>query len=212
MTMLLGRKIGMTQIYDDKGVIVPVTVIQAGPCKVLQVKNAEKDGYAAVQLGIGDVKPARRKKPEIGHCKAASCAPKRFIREMRLDADSEHNVGDELTVELFEEIKYVDVVGTTKGKGFAGVMKRHGFKGMPASHGTERMHRHGGSISVAPGATGRSIKKGKRMAGHMGHVRCSTQSQALIAIDRDNNLLLVKGSVPGPRNSYVVVSQAVKKN
>ena len=212
MAMLLGKKIGMTQIYDENGVSVPVTVIQAGPCTVLQVKTEESDGYAAIQLGFGDMKRIRRKQPQIGHCKAADTTPKRFVREVRLNGKSEYKPGDELTVSIFEEIKYVDVAGTTKGKGFAGGMKRHGFKGQLASHGTERKHRSPGSISVAPGATGRSIKKGKKMAGHMGCVCCTSRNHAVVGIDVDNNLLLVTGSVPGARSGYVTVSQARTKS
>ena len=210
--MLLGKKIGMTQVFDESGATVPVTVIQAGPCTVLQVKDVDKDGYAALQLGFEEVKTSRRKKPQIGHCKTAGCAPQRFVREMRIVGECEHQVGEELTVEIFENVKYVDVIGTSKGKGFAGVMKRYGFKGLGASHGTERKHRSPGSISGAPGATGRSVKKGKRMAGHMGHVRCCSRNNVVVGVDRDNNLLLVKGAIPGPRNGYVVVAQAKTKN
>lgn len=211
MAMLLGKKIGMTQIYGDNGDAVPVTVIQAGPCTILQVKTKETDGYCGLQMGYDDIKPSRRKKPQIGHTKKAGSVPMRFVREWRLADEVDKAVGDKLTVELFDEVKYVDVIGTTKGKGFAGVVKRHGFKGQLASHGVERKHRSPGSISVAPGACGRSIKKGKRMAGHMGNVRCTTRNHPLVGIDKENNLLLVKGSIPGPCNGYVMVSQSKTK-
>jgi large subunit ribosomal protein L3 len=209
---LLGKKLGMTRIYDDKGVVTPVTVIQAGPCTVMQVKTTETDGYNAVQLGFEQVKRSRRKKPQIGHAKKAHTDCKVFIREVCLDATPEQQVGDELTVDLFQEIKFVDVIGTTKGKGFAGVVKRHGFKGQPASHGVERKHRSPGSIGVVSGNTGRSIKKGKKMGGHMGHVRRTTRNHVVVGLDQENNLILVKGPIPGPRNGYVVVSQAKTKS
>ncbi|MBN1437578.1 MAG: 50S ribosomal protein L3 [Sedimentisphaerales bacterium] len=213
MTMLLGKKVGMTRVYDDNGTIVPVTVIQAGPCAVLQVKTVETDGYAAVQMGYDDVKKSRQQKPAIGHCKAAEAKPKRFVREMRLSEDSDQYApGQKLTVESFADVKYVDVVGTSKGKGYAGVVKRHGFKGQLASHGVERKHRSPGSISVAPGADGRSIKKGKKMAGHLGCVRCTSRNLDLVEVDTENNLLLVAGAVPGPRNGYVVISSARTKS
>ncbi|MHC4570862.1 MAG: 50S ribosomal protein L3 [Planctomycetota bacterium] len=214
MTMLLGRKVGITQMYDDAGKLLPVTVIQAGPCTVMQVKMAETDGYNAVQLGYDDVKPSRRKNPQIGHAKRANSVPKRFVKEMRLpnDTELEYKVGDSLTVSVFAESKYVDVVGTNKGKGFAGVMKRHGFHGFPASHGTERKHRAPGSISsfASDAGHGGSPKKGKKMAGHMGNCRVTTKNHSLVAIDEEKDLLVVKGSVPGPPGGYVVVRSAKK--
>ena len=211
--MLLGKKIGMTQIYDDKGNVVPVTVIQAGPCRVMQVKTEQQDGYWALQLGFEDVKRSRQKKPAIGHARKADSVAKRFVREVRMDEAGEDEIGADLTVKLFEDTKYVDISGTTKGCGFAGVMKRHGFKGMPASHGTERKHRHPGGIGSNSGSagTGRGIRKGKKMAGHMGHVRCTTRNHQVMGIDEENNLLWVKGPVAGPRNGYVMVSQAKTK-
>jgi large subunit ribosomal protein L3 len=212
--MLLGRKVGITQMYDDAGKLLPVTVIQAGPCTVMQVKMAETDGYNAVQLGYDDVKPSRRKNPQIGHAKRANSVPKRFVKEMRLpnDTELEYKVGDSLTVSVFAESKYVDVVGTNKGKGFAGVMKRHGFHGFPASHGTERKHRAPGSISsfASDAGHGGSPKKGKKMAGHMGNCRVTTKNHSLVAIDEEKDLLVVKGSVPGPPGGYVVVRSAKK--
>ncbi|HUV41284.1 MAG TPA: 50S ribosomal protein L3 [Sedimentisphaerales bacterium] len=206
--MLLGKKVGMTQVYDSNGGLQPVTVIQAGPCCVLSVKSADKEGYAAVQMGFDDVKESRRKKPEIGHASKANTVPKRFVREMRISGSEEGcKVGDLLTVAGFSETKYVDVVGTSKGKGFAGVMKRHGFGGFPASHGTERRHRAPGSICAYASNRGHGakLKKGKRMAGHMGNAQVTIKNHRLVAIDADKNLLVVKGSVPGPAGGYVIV-------
>jgi large subunit ribosomal protein L3 len=209
--MLLGKKVGMTQIYDDAGRIMPVTVIQAGPCTVTQVKTEEIDGYKAVQVGFDDVKKSRRKKPAIGHAKKAGDEPKRFIREFRLEGQkADYKMGEKVTVQVFADVKYVDVIGTSKGKGFAGVMKRHGFGGMPASHGTERKHRSPGSIASHATDRGHSgkIKKGKRMAGHMGNVRVTSKNHALVGIDAEKNLLVVKGSVPGPASGYVIVKKS----
>jgi large subunit ribosomal protein L3 len=209
--MLLGKKVGMTQIYDDAGRIVPVTVIQAGPCTVTQVKTEETDGYKAVQMGFDDVKKSRRKKPAIGHAKKAGDEPKRFIREFRLEGlKADYKIGEKVTVQAFADVKYVDVIGTSKGKGFAGVMKRHGFGGMPASHGTERKHRSPGSIASHATDRGHSgkIKKGKRMAGHMGDARVTSKNHALVSVDAEKNLLVIKGSVPGPASGYVIVKQS----
>lgn len=215
MVMLLGRKIGMTQVFDEAGRLLPVTVIQAGPCTVMQVKDSEKDGYQAVQLGYDDVKPIRRKKPQLGHAKKANDVPKKFVREMRLagDAESEYKSGDKVTVSVFAEAKSVDIAGTSKGKGYAGVMKRHGFGGFPASHGTERKHRAPGSISsfASDAGHGGNLKKGKRMSGHMGHERVTTKNHDVVSIDKEKNLLVVKGSVPGPAGGYVIVKSSQKK-
>jgi large subunit ribosomal protein L3 len=214
MAMLLGRKVGMTQVYDESGRLLPVTVIQAGPCAIMQVKTSETDGYNAVQLGYDDVKPSRQKNPQIGHAQKADTVPKKFIKEMRLpdDIEAEYKVGDFITVLAFAEDKFIDVVGTSKGKGFAGVMKRHGFAGFPASHGTERKHRAPGSISSFASDAGHSggPKKGKKMAGHMGHSRVTTKNHSLVSIDEEKNLLVVKGSVPGPAGGYVIVRSAKK--
>jgi large subunit ribosomal protein L3 len=214
MAMLLGKKVGMTQVYDESGKLLPVTVIQAGPCSVMQVKTTKTDGYNAIQLGLDDIKQSRRKNPQIGHAKKANTVPKRFTREMRLPNEAElaYKVGESITVSAFAEDKYVDVVGTSKGKGFAGVMKRYGFKGFPASHGTERKHRAPGSQAgyATDRGHGGSIKKGKKMAGHMGNRRVTTKGHRLAAIDEKNNLLVVKGSVPGPAGGYVIVRSAKK--
>lgn len=173
MMMLLGKKIGMTQVYDEAGKMLPVTVIQAGPCAITQVKTLTSDGYNAIQLGYDDVKPSRRKEPQTGHTKKAGTSPKRFVKEMRLpkDAEPKYKAGDSLTVAIFAQTKDVDVIGTSKGKGFTGPMKRYGFGGMPASHGTERKHRSPGSQSGhgTDRGHGGNIKKGKKMGGHLGN-------------------------------------------
>ncbi len=208
---ILGKKIGMTQVYDDQGILQPVTVVQAGPCNVLQVKTTEADGYDALQLGFDDVKAHRATRPQIGHARKAKTAAKRFVREIRLDEASEDvELGQTITVEAFEGIGSVDVIGTTKGKGFAGVMKRHGFKGQLASHGVERKHRSAGAIAGhgTQLGTGPKLMKGKRMAGHMGNVRSTTRKHKLVKIDTENNLLLIKGSVPGAKGGYVMVCKS----
>jgi large subunit ribosomal protein L3 len=214
MAMLLGKKVGMTQVYDDSGRLLSVTVIQAGPCAVMQVKAVKTDGYNAVQLGYEDVKLSRRKKPQVGHAQKSDTAPKKFVREMRLPEDVEPDckLGDSLTVSVFADSKFVNVVGISKGKGFAGVMKRHGFHGFPASHGTERKHRAPGSISsfASDAGHGAGPKKGKKMAGHMGNRRVTTKNHSLVAIDKRNNLLIVKGSLPGPAGGYIIVRTANK--
>ena len=214
MAMLLGKKVGMTQVYDESGNLLPVTVIEAGPCAIMQVKTVETDGYNAVQLGFEEIKPSRRKDPQVGHAKKANTAPKKFVKEMRLpdNAKPEFKLGDSLTVSVFAEEKYVDVVGTSKGKGYAGVMKRHGFGGFPASHGTERKHRAPGS-QASHGTNrghGGNIKKGKRMAGRMGHCRITTKNHNLVSIDEEKNLIIVKGAVPGPAGGYVIINSAKK--
>ncbi len=211
---LLAKKVGMTRIINAAGDVTPVTVMQAGPCTVLQVKNKETDGYDALQFGFEDVKPHRSTKPHIGHAGKAGTGPKRSVRELRLDDESTLAAGDVVTVGIFEEseVKYVDVSGTTKGKGFAGGMKRWGFGGQLASHGVERKHRSPGSIGGhANLGTGRNIKKGKKMSGHMGSVRKTSRCLELVAVDKENNLLLVKGSVPGPNGGLLFVRQSKTK-
>jgi large subunit ribosomal protein L3 len=201
----------MTQVYDAAGFLLPVTVVQAGPCSVLQVKTVPTDGYNAVQLGFGDVKPHRATHPQIAHAAKAGCTPKKFVREFRLaEAPADLKPGATVTVEVFDGVGKVDVIGTSKGKGFAGVMKRHHFAGMPASHGTERKHRSPGSISAH--ATNRGyggdIKRGKRMAGHLGMDRCTNRDLKLVAIDKENHLLLIQGSVPGASGGFVMVRKS----
>jgi large subunit ribosomal protein L3 len=203
----------MTQVFEPSGQRVPVTLVEAGPCVVLQVKRTDSaDGYHAVQLGFDDVKPHRSTLAQIGHARKAQTAPKRFVREIRLTEAADKNVGDTVTVGLFTEadVKFVDVIGVTKGRGFAGVMKRYGFGGMPASHGTERKHRSPGSIAGRGQNRGTSgaLKKGKRMAGHMGNTRRTASCQALVGVDPEHNLMLIKGAIPGPNGGYVVVRKS----
>ena len=205
---ILGKKIGMTQVYDAGGSVQPVTVVVAGPCSVLQIKSAGSDGYDAVQLGFQDVKAHRAAKPQIGHAAKARTRAKKFVREVRLDGPAQDvQVGQDVTVEIFESVALVDVTGTSKGKGFAGVMKRHHFGGQPASHGTERKHRSPGSIGshASNAGSGPRLKKGKRMAGRMGGLRCTSRNHQLVSIDKDNNLLLIKGPVPGPKDGYLFI-------
>ncbi len=210
---LLGRKIGMTTVIGDKGVVEPVTVVKAGPCVVLQVKDAKTDGYDAIQLGFEDVKPHRSTKPLIGHAAKAGTGPKRASGEIRLAEPATAGPGDVVTVEAFasDEAIYVDVTGETKGRGFAGVMKRHNFGGKEASHGVERKHRSPGSIGGhANLGLGRGVKKGKRMAGHMGCVNRTIMALKVVSVDVDNDLMLIRGSVPGANGSLVTIRSTKK--
>lgn len=215
MTHLLGRKIGMTRYFTEDGKNVPVTVLEVGPCYVTQVKTADTDAYPAVQIGFDEIKPRRSTMPLIGHDAKAGVAPQRLHREFRLDSDEkagEYQLGQMLTVKDLEGVKFVDVIGTSKGKGFAGVMKRHNFAGQEASHGVERKHRSAGSIGGHGTNRGWSghIKKGKRMAGRLGGERVTVRSLDVVGMDADRNLLFVKGSVPGSNKSYVTVRPAVR--
>jgi large subunit ribosomal protein L3 len=205
---ILGAKLGMTQVWDNNRV-VPVTVVQAGPCVVTQVRTADKDGYAAVQLAYGAIDPRKANKPVSGHYGKAGVAPRRHLVELRTSDASEYELGSEVTVEAFEVGQPVDVTGRTKGKGFAGVVKRHGFAGLRASHGVERKHRSPGSIGGC--ATPGRVFKGVRMAGRMGGVRYTVQNLTIQAVDPENNLLLVRGAVPGPAGALVLVRSAAKK-
>jgi large subunit ribosomal protein L3 len=205
---LLGEKLGMTQIWDDAGRLVPVTVVKAGPCVVTQVRTPETDGYQGVQIAFGQVDPRKVTKPLAGHFAAAGVTPRRHITEVRTADAADYSLGQELTVELFEAGQKVDVMGTTKGKGTAGVMKRHGFKGLGASHGTQRKHRSPGSIGGC--ATPGRVFKGLRMAGRMGTDRQTTQNLTVHAVDAERGLLLIKGAVPGPRGGIVLVRTAAK--
>jgi len=210
---LLGKKIGMTRLFDDDGKNVPVTVIEVGPCYVSQIKTDETDGYDAIQIAYEDVRARNSTFPVIGHDAKAGVTPKRHHREVRMDADqvSEFEAGQALNVELFESIKFVDVTGTSKGKGYQGTMKRHGFKGQLASHGVERKHRSPGSIGGRSSNLGTGKpKKGIRMSGHMGHERSTVRSLPVIGIDKDKNLLLVKGPVPGPKQGLLMIREAVR--
>lgn len=210
MPAILGKKAGMTSVFDDQGRQVPVTVIEAGPCQVLQVKTTETDGYGAVQMGFEDRSARRASRPEVGHAKKVGATPKRFVREFRTDDLGGYEPGGTVTVADFEGVDLVDVVGVTKGRGFAGVMKRHGFAGQSASHGTQAKHRSAGSIGEGSGIPGRGVRKGKRMAGHMGHARRTVERLTVLKVDADANLLVVKGSVPGPNGGYVLVRNARK--
>jgi large subunit ribosomal protein L3 len=205
---VLGEKLGMTQVFDDEGRMVPVTVVQAGPCVVTKVRTAESDGYQAVQLGYGQIDPRKVNKPRTGHFEKAGVTPRRYIVELRTDDASEYNLGQEITVEVFEAGAKIDVTGTSKGKGTAGVMKRHGFKGLGASHGTQRKHRSPGSIGGC--ATPGRVFKGMRMAGRHGNARTTVQNLTVHAIDAEKGLLLIKGAIPGPNGGMVLVRTSVK--
>ena len=218
---LLGRKVGMTQVFDEAGAAIPVTVIEAGPCHVLQIRTADRDGYSSVQVGYLD-KPRRlasrsqrghvakldsrrsrtRTKAGVEPVDKAGCEPKRMVREFR-DAGDGFSVGQELTVEVFNDAKAVDVTGTTKGRGTAGVMVRHNFKGQRASHGVKKVHRHGGGTSMNTFPA--RVFKGKRMAGRHGNARVTARNLKVVRVDKDNNLLLVRGAVPGANGGYVVI-------
>jgi large subunit ribosomal protein L3 len=206
---ILGRKIGMTQLFDAGGDLVGVTVLEAGPCTVLQKKTAETDGYHALQLGFGARKPKNATKPLVGHCQKASAAAAEFIREYRLREPSPINAGDKITVKEFQPGQYVDVIGTSKGKGFQGVVRRHKFRGGDASHGAKGWHRRSGAIGqrLFPGRVFRNM----RMPGHMGHVNVTTQNLRVVQVREPDNLLLVEGAVPGPRGAFVVIRHAKKK-
>ena len=208
---LIGKKIGMTRIYDAKGTVIPVTVVECKPNHITQVKTVDTDGYFAVQLGGGDAKARHSTFPLIGHAAKAGVGPKRDFREVRLKAATDRKAGDEVRVDLFEGVQFVDVIGISKGKGFAGVMKRHHFGGQPASHGTERKHRSPGSIASRGTNRGHSgkPKKGLRMGGHMGTDQVTTRNHPLVKIDADNNLLLIKGALPGPNGAMLFVRQAI---
>jgi large subunit ribosomal protein L3 len=208
---LLGKKIGMTRVYDQKGSIVPVTVVQAGPCNVTQVKTAETDGYFAVQLGFDDCKAKFSTFPLIGHTAKAGVGPRRHFREIRLKDATDRKPGDVVNVSAFDGVQFVDVVGTSKGKGTAGPMKRHHFGGQPASHGTERKHRSPGSLASRATWRGQSgkPKKGVRMAGHMGMDQVTTRNHSLVRVDPDNNLLLIKGALPGPNGGLLFIRKSI---
>jgi len=205
---LLGEKLGMTQVWDDKNRIVPVTVVKAGPCVVTQVRTPQTDGYDAVQIAFGAPNPRKVTKPMQGHFDKAGVTPRRHTVELRTSAASEYTLGQEITVEIFEPGQVVDVVGTSKGKGFAGVMKRHGFSGVGASHGAHRNHRKPGSIGGA--STPSRVFKGLRMPGRMGGERVTAQNVTVHAVDTEKGLLLLKGAVPGPTGGLVLVKTAAK--
>jgi large subunit ribosomal protein L3 len=205
---LLGEKLGMTQVFDENNRIVPVTVVKAGPCVVTQVRTPEVDGYSAVQLGFGEIDPRKVNKPEGGHFAKAGVTPRRHLVELRTEDAGSYTVGQELTAEVLDGVAAVDVIGTSKGKGTAGVMKRHGFKGLGASHGTQRKHRSPGSIGGC--ATPGRVFKGLRMAGRMGNDTVTTQNLTVQAVDVEKGVILVKGAVPGPKGALVVIRSAAK--
>ena len=206
---ILGTKLGMTQLWDADNKVVPVTVVQAGPCVVTQVRTPEKDGYNAVQLGFGAIKAKKVTKPYAGLFVAADVTPRKNLVELRTTDASEYTLGQEVTAETFAADDVVDVTGVTKGKGTAGVMKRHGFKGLSASHGVHRKHRSPGSIGGC--STPGRVFKGMRMAGRMGVAKNTVQNLSIHAVDAERGLLLVRGAIPGPRGSLVVVRSAAKK-
>lgn len=204
MTAILGRKVGMTQVFDDRGNVIPVTVIEAGPCIVTEVRSPERDGYAAVQVGFGSVAERKVNKPLRGVFARAKTAPRRVLREFRLPDGERYEVGQELTVAIFGGGDVVDVVGTSKGRGFSGAMKRHNFSGQRDTHGVSLMHRAVGSIGISDVAR---VWPGKRMPGRYGGERVSVRGLRIVKVDAERNLLLLKGAVPGPRGSLVMISK-----
>jgi len=231
---ILGRKVGMTQVYDDSGKVIPVTVVQAGPCHVLQLRTLDRDGYEAVQLGYLDRKrpkgvrsrKSQASRAERGHVAnisskrskkrtsagvelppKADCEPQRFVREVRGSTDG-YEVGQKVTVEALAEVKAVDITGTSKGRGFAGVMKRHNFSGQRASHGVKKVHRHAGGTGLS--ATPSRLFKGRRMAGQYGNVRTTTRNLKVVTVDAENHLLLVRGAIPGPNGGFLVICETNK--
>ncbi len=205
---LIAKKVGMTQIFDEKGAVIPVTVLEAGPCTVVQIKNEETDGYKAVQLGFGDVKERHVIKPLKGHYNKAKVAPKKHLREFRLDNVEDFKVGNEIKADIFQAEDMVDIQGISKGKGFQGVIKRHGQHRGPMGHGS-MYHRRPGSMGAC--ATPGRVFKGKKLPGHMGHVTVTIQNLKVVRVDMDKNVILVKGSVPGPKGAILKVKNAVKK-
>ena len=206
---ILGTKIGMTQIFGEGGVVIPVTVVMAGPCVVTQKKTVETDGYEAVQVGFGDVKEKHLNKPQLGHFKKADTANKKYVREFRLDDAENYSVKDEIKADVFAAGEKVDATAISKGKGFQGAIKRHGQSRGPMAHGS-KYHRHAGSNGACSDPS--KVFKGKHMPGHMGSKKITVQNLVVVRVDAENNLLLVKGSVPGPKKSLVTIKEAVKAN
>ncbi|MFI1462641.1 50S ribosomal protein L3 [Nocardia carnea] len=205
---ILGTKLGMTQVFDDKNRVVPVTVVKAGPNVVTQIRTVERDGYSAVQVAFGAIDPRKVNKPESGQFSKAGVTPRRHVAEIRVADVASFEVGQEISADAFEEGTYVDVTGTSKGKGFAGTMKRHGFSGQGASHGAQAVHRRPGSIGGC--ATPGRVFKGMRMSGRMGNDRVTTQNLSVHKVDAENGLLLIKGAIPGRKGGVVIVKSAVK--
>ena len=206
---LIGKKIGMTQLFDESGKVIPVTVVEAGPCVVVQKKTTENDGYEAVQVGFGDVKVQRVNKPQAGHFKKADVAPKKVLKEFRLDDCAALNVGDILKADVFAVGDRVDVVGTSKGKGTAGAIKRWNFSRLKESHGTGHVARHAGSLGACSDPS--RVYKGKKLAGHLGAERVTIQNLDIVKVDAENNLIAIKGAIPGPKGGIVVLADTVKK-
>ena len=206
---LIGRKVGMTQIFDEKGNVIPVTVVELGPCTVTQKKTTENDGYNAVQLGFDDMKVTRTNKPMKGHFDKANVAPKKILKEFRLEDDSAINVGDILKADIFAAGEKVDVVGTSKGKGTAGVIKRWNFSRLKETHGTGPVARHAGSLGACSDPS--RVFKGKKLAGHLGAERVTIQNLDVVKVDAENNLIAIKGAIPGPKKGIVMVVNSVKK-
>ena len=204
---ILATKVGMTQIFNEDGTLIPVTVLQAGPCVVTQVKTEENDGYAAVQVGFGDIREKLVNKPEKGHLEKAGVELKRFLKEFRFENAGEYEVGQEIKAEIFEAGDHIDATAISKGKGFQGAIKRHGQSRGPMTHGS-KYHRHAGSNGSASDPS--KVFKGKKMPGQMGHVQVTVQNLEVVRVDTENNLLLVKGAVPGPKKSLVTIKETVK--
>ena len=205
---LIGKKIGMTQIFDEKGKVVPVTVVEAGPCVVSQIKTVETDGYEAIQMGFGDIKPKHVTKPLQGHFKKADVAPKRILKEFRFDDCSAYELGQIIKADVFETGDKVDVTGKSKGKGYAGVIKRWNFGRLKESHGSGPVARHGGSMGACSSPS--RVWKGKKMAGHLGAEKVTVQNLAVVKIDAEDNLIAIKGALPGANGGYVVIKDSVK--
>jgi len=205
---ILAKKIGMTQIFSDNGLVVPVTVLEAGPCVVVQKKTIENDGYEAVQVGFADVKEKRVNKPETGHFAKANLKPKKYLKEFKLDDVSGLNVGSEIKADVFEAGDVIDITGTSKGKGFQGTIKRHGYGRIKETHGSGPVHRHAGSMGACSSPS--RIFKGKGMPGHMGRDTITTQNLTVVKVDATNNLIAIKGAIPGPNNGIVCITDAVK--
>ena len=205
---IIGKKLGMTQLFDNNGNVVAVTVIEAGPCVVAQKKTTENDGYEAVQVGYGDLKASKVNKPAKGHFAKGDVAPKKVLREFRLEDTSAVNVGDIIKADIFAEGDAVDVRGTSKGKGYAGTIKRWNFARLKESHGTGPVHRHGGSLGACSSPS--RVFKGKKMAGHLGHERVTVQNLDIVKVDAENNLIAIKGGIPGPKGGLVIIKDSVK--
>lgn len=205
---IIGKKLGMTQIFDEKGNVVPVTIVEAGPCPVVQKKTADSDGYNSVQVGFGDLTPKHTSKPIGGHFAKADVAPKRELREFRADDCDAFKVGDILKADVFENGDKVDVCGTSKGKGYAGVIKRHGYSRLKETHGTGPVHRHAGSNGSSSDPS--RVMKGKKLPGHMGAERVTIQNLDVVKVDAEENLIAIRGAIPGPKGSIIVITDTVK--